>query len=272
MIPVTATFGLMLWTSSKALRFCSMPLFTVFKNLAVLGTTAYEWARFGVAVSRAELLSMALMLLGSALTGSGDMSATPEGLFWMMSNILLTVAYLAVMKELMPSDASSSAKALHNNSLTCALFLAVSAAAGDLEGFTRKLPDQSRAFQAGLLATGLLGTALNMSTFWALQVTNAGTYAFVGAINKIPLAILGHILFHTTVEAKGWAGVSTGLLAGIIYAAAKERKRQRAEAEDDAAQKLSLVANSKDRDARFTLQEEDEDGEENGGQRHSTRV
>lgn len=226
MTPVTLMFCAMLWTSGKALRFCSMPLFTVCKNLAVVGTTTYEYFRFGEKVSSGIVISLALMTGGSIIAGLGDISATPIGMVWLLSNVLLTIAYLAVLKERMPTDVSSASKTLHNNVLTLIIFLISSACAGELAPFCDKISQQSTAFKLGVLMTGVLGTAINMTTFWCMHVTNGATYAFVGACNKVPVALIGHFLFHSVITPLGWCGVTLGLGSGLTYALTKERERQ----------------------------------------------
>ena len=43
MAPVTLLFAAMLGSSSRALRHCSVPVVTIFKNIAVALATVYEW-------------------------------------------------------------------------------------------------------------------------------------------------------------------------------------------------------------------------------------
>jgi len=62
-------------------------------------------------------------------------------------------------------------------------------------------------------------------------VTSATTYSFVGASNKIPVAVLGHFFFSSGLTTIGWVGVFFGLVAGLGYAWSKEqldRRRRRA--------------------------------------------
>lgn len=232
MLPVTLLFCAMLWTSGKALRHCSMPLFTVCKNLAVVGTTSYEYFRFGQGLSGGVIASLALMTSGSVIAGYGDLTATAAGVLWLLANVAVTIAYLAVLKERMPADVSPPSKTLHNNILTLALFAAAAASTGELEPFCGKISAQPLPFKLGMLMTGVLGTAINMTTFWCMHVSSGATYAFVGASSKVPVALLGHWLFHSVITPLGWAGVALGLGAGLVYAMAKERERQQREHSD----------------------------------------
>mmetsp|Transcript_24377 Transcript_24377/g.75924 ORF Transcript_24377/g.75924 Transcript_24377/m.75924 type:complete len:404 (-) Transcript_24377:47-1258(-) len=226
MVPVAVLFCLMLWTSGKALRYCSMPFFTVLKNLGVVGITCYEYMRFHNPVSPAIAVSLALMILASLVAGAGDLTASPEGVLWMLTNVIVTVAYLAVLKECTPPNVSSSSKTLHNNVLTCVLFFLAALSSGQLQPFLDTLPRQPLVLQLGVLSTGVMGTAINMTTFWCMRVSSGAVYAFVGATNKIPIAVMGHWLFDSELTTSGWAGVVLGLGAGFLYAMGKERERR----------------------------------------------
>lgn len=226
MAPVTLLFCLMLWTSGKALRYVSMPIFTVFKNLAVVGTTTWEYFRFGSRVSVWIIFSLLLMVAGSVVAGAGDLTATREGFLWMLVNVVMTVAYVASLKELVPPDLPSSVKTLANNMLSLVVFVGVAATNGEIGAFWVALMAQSRLFKLALLCTGVIGTAINMSTFWCARVTSGATYAFVGASNKIPVALIGHFAFHSELTVGGWIGVTLGLGSGIIFAITKERERR----------------------------------------------
>lgn len=246
MAPVTLLFCLMLWTSGKALRFVSMPIFTVFKNLAVVGTTGWEYARYGSKVSGGIIFSLALMVSGSVVAGAGDLTASREGFFWMFVNVLCTVSYVASLKELVPPDLPSSAKTYANNLLSFGLFIGVALSNGEFWGFFSAIGQQTVAFKVALIFTGVIGTAINMSTFWCARVTSGATYAFVGASNKIPVAVIGHFAFHSALTVGGWLGVLLGLGSGFTFAITKERERRHAAAAKSDAERSALLEDSRD--------------------------
>ena len=67
----------------------------------------------------------------------------------------------------------------------------------------------------------LLGLLINVASFWCLSVTSGTTYSFVGASNKIPTAVLGHVFFASGLTVLGWVGIIFGLAAGLGYAVSK---------------------------------------------------
>lgn len=240
MLPVSLLFCLMLWTGGKALREVSMPVFTVFKNLCVPGISLWEWCRHGQRFSRGILASMALMVVGSTFAAAGDLTATLRGIAWLHVNTAITIAYMASLKEIIPPDINSAAKAMHNNILTLIIFLGTSASTGELWDFARALRRQETGFQLALVVTGVLGTAINVSTFWLMRVAAGSTYAFVGASNKVPIALIGHFAFHSALTVYGWVGVAFGLASGFLYAYCKDLQRRR-ELETSTDEKSQLM-------------------------------
>jgi GDP-mannose transporter len=60
--PVTFLFAAMLYTGALSLRFLSIPLFTVFKNLTIIAIAYGELFVFGSKVTTMMLASFALMV------------------------------------------------------------------------------------------------------------------------------------------------------------------------------------------------------------------
>ena len=106
----------MIYTSTKALRFLSIPVYTIFKNLTIILIAYGEVLWFGGSVSRMALLSFGLMVLSSIIAawadikhaleahGSGSSSAQQlatlnAGYIWMMVNCLSTAAYVLGMRK-----------------------------------------------------------------------------------------------------------------------------------------------------------------------------
>ena len=51
MLPITLLFAAMLWTSSKALRYCSVPVVTIFKNLSERYPDVHKYLARSIRVS-----------------------------------------------------------------------------------------------------------------------------------------------------------------------------------------------------------------------------
>ena len=77
----------------------------------------------------------------------------------------------------------------------------------------------------GLLLSGFTAFAISYGTAWCLRVTSATTYSMLGALNKLPVAFFGAILF---ADGSGtwvtYVSVAVGLAAGILYADGRNRQ------------------------------------------------
>ena len=107
----------MIYTSTKALRFLSIPVYTIFKNLTIILIAYGEVLWFGGSVSSMALLSFGLMVFSSVVaawadikhaleshgSASGATSAQLEtlnaGYLWMLMNCLSTAAYVLGMRK-----------------------------------------------------------------------------------------------------------------------------------------------------------------------------
>ena len=98
MLPITLLFVAMLSTSSKALRFCSVPVVTIFKNLSVVAITVYERVVYSDRSSVGVLLSLLCMIAGSLVAAAGDLQFSSVAYGWMLLNGGFTVCHLAAVR------------------------------------------------------------------------------------------------------------------------------------------------------------------------------
>jgi len=107
----------MIYTSTKALRYLSIPVYTIFKNLTIILIAYGEVLWFGGAVSSMALFSFGLMVLSSVIAawadikhaleshgtattaGAAEIATLNSGYIWMMVNCLSTAAYVLGMRK-----------------------------------------------------------------------------------------------------------------------------------------------------------------------------
>lgn len=114
--PISLLLIGMIYTSTKALRFLSIPVYTIFKNLTIILIAYGEVLWFGGSVSSIALLSFGLMVLSSLVAAWADIKHALEshgassqasteiatlnsGYLWMMANCLSTAAYVLGMRK-----------------------------------------------------------------------------------------------------------------------------------------------------------------------------
>jgi GDP-mannose transporter len=108
----------MIYTSTKALQFLSVPVYTIFKNLTIIVIAYGEVLWFGGRVSPMSLLSFGLMVLSSVVAAWADIQSALAGDFgtgdtttavatlnagyaWMGMNVFCSAAYVLGMRKAM---------------------------------------------------------------------------------------------------------------------------------------------------------------------------
>lgn len=107
----------MIYTSSKALQYLSIPVYTIFKNLTIILIAYGEVIWFGGSVTRIALFSFGLMVLSSVIaawadiqhalqshgassdTAAAKISTLNAGYVWMLVNCLSSASYVLGMRK-----------------------------------------------------------------------------------------------------------------------------------------------------------------------------
>ena len=113
--PISFLLVGMIYTSTKALQYLSVPVYTIFKNLTIIAIAYGEVFIWGGQVTRLAMMAFSLMVLSSvvaawadirsALTGdmgddSNDALATLNaGYFWMAMNVICTATYTLSLRK-----------------------------------------------------------------------------------------------------------------------------------------------------------------------------
>ena len=115
--PVSLSLIVMIYTSTKALQYLSIPVYTIFKNLTIILIAYGEVLWFGGSVTGMALFSFGLMVLSSVIAAWADIqhalqsfghasdeasariSTLNAGYMWMMLNCLCSAAYVLGMRK-----------------------------------------------------------------------------------------------------------------------------------------------------------------------------
>ena len=116
--PVSLLLIGMIYTSTKALQFLSIPVYTIFKNLTIILIAYGEVLWFGGSVTGMALFSFGLMVLSSIIAAWADIqhavqslgghastetnariSTLNAGYMWMLFNCFCSAAYVLGMRK-----------------------------------------------------------------------------------------------------------------------------------------------------------------------------
>ncbi|KAF2764272.1 GDP-mannose transporter 1 [Teratosphaeria nubilosa] len=243
--PITLLLIGMIYTSTKALQFLSIPVYTIFKNLTIILIAYGEVLWFGGTVTSMALLSFGLMVLSSVIAAwadiqhalssySGDastgeaaekISTLNAGYMWMMINCFCSATYvLGMRKRIKLTNFKDFDTMFYNNLLSvpvlllCSLFLENWSSANLLVNFP---PATRNSMIISMVISGLSSIFISYTSAWCVRVTSSTTYSMVGAINKLPIAISGLVFFDAPVTLASVSAIFVGFISGLVYAVAK---------------------------------------------------
>ncbi|PBP17047.1 UDP-galactose transporter [Diplocarpon rosae] len=247
--PISLLLVGMIYTSTKALQFLSVPVYTIFKNLTIIVIAYGEVLWFGGSVTASALFSFGLMVLSSvvaawadiqhALYGSAEiesaeaalaLSTLNAGYAWMGLNVFCTAAYVLSMRKVIKKmNFKDWDTMFYNNLLTIPVLFVCSFI---FENWTSvniemNFPLESRnSLILGMVYSGLATIFISYCSAWCIRVTSSTTYSMVGALNKLPIAISGLVFFAAPVTFGSVSAIIIGFVSGIVYAWAKVRQTQ----------------------------------------------
>lgn len=253
----------MIYTSTWALRYLSIPVYTIFKNLTIILIAYGEVLWFGGSVSSMALFSFGLMVLSSLIAAWADIRHALEshgkatgaaaaqlatlnaGYVWMMINCLSTASYVLYMRKRIKltnfKDFDSKLKSVpegeetnmviamfYNNVLTIPVLLVASFALEDwsVANLAKAFPpDHRNGIFAAMIFTGAASIFISYTSAWCVRATSSTTYSMVGALNKLPIAISGLVFFDAPVTIPSVSAIFVGFVSGLVYAVAKAREK-----------------------------------------------
>jgi GDP-mannose transporter len=232
-VPLNILFVLMLLTGFWSINLLSVPMSTIFKNSANVLVTVGDYLFYGRSSSPGIKLSLVLMLLGAVMAGRSDLEFNATGYALATLNCFITAAYVLYMpRAIKDSRLNAFGRVYYNNLLSIPLVVVVDAAVfGDMQNmllasepsFAGKGSLQLYLF---ILLSGCIGFFLSHTSFQCVQSTSPTTYSMVGALNKVPLAFLGIVVFHTQINEQGATFILVSLAAGVLFAYSKSVEQQ----------------------------------------------
>ncbi|KAK4941696.1 GDP-mannose transporter into the lumen of the Golgi [Elasticomyces elasticus] len=242
--PISLLLIGMIYTSTKALRFLSIPVYTIFKNLTIILIAYGEVLWFGGSVSSMALFSFGLMVCSSVIAawadithalasahgaaGTQELATLNAGYIWMLLNCLSTAAYvLGMRKRIKLTNFKDFDTMFYNNLLTIPILLAGSFITEDWSSLNlaKNFPPVARnAIIGAMIFTGLSSIFISYTSAWCVRATSSTTYSMVGALNKLPIAVSGLIFFDAPVTIPSVSAIFVGFVSGIVYALAKVRE------------------------------------------------
>ncbi|KAL8761870.1 MAG: hypothetical protein Q9184_002033 [Pyrenodesmia sp. 2 TL-2023] len=241
-----------IYTSTKALQFLSIPVYTIFKNLTIIIIAYGEVLWFGGSVTGMALFSFGLMVLSSVIAAWADVqhalqsyghsetessakvSTLNTGYMWMMFNCLCSAAFvLGMRKRIKLTNFKDFDTMFYNNVLSIPILVAASLFLEDWSSPNIEInfpPLQRTRIIMAMIFSGLSSVFISYTSAWCVRVTSSTTYSMVGALNKLPIALSGLIFFDAPITFPSVSAIAVGFVSGIVYAWAKVKQSSKPKA------------------------------------------
>ncbi|KAL1642023.1 GDP-mannose transporter into the lumen of the Golgi [Diplodia intermedia] len=245
-LPITILLIGMIYTSTKALKFLSIPVYTIFKNLTIILIAYGEVLWFGGSVTPMALMSFGLMVLSSIVAAWADIqhalasfggesseasekiSTLNSGYMWMLLNCICSATYvLGMRKRIKLTNFKDFDTMFYNNLLSIPILIASSLFVEDWSSanLEKNFPIENRtSIILSMIFSGLSTIFISYTSAWCVRVTSSTTYSMVGALNKLPIAVSGLVFFDAPVTFGSVSAIMIGFVSGIVYAVAKVRQ------------------------------------------------
>lgn len=241
-LPISFLLVIMIYTSSKALQYLAVPIYTIFKNLTIILIAYGEVLFFGGSVTSMELASFLLMVLSSVVATWGDqqalaakaaisltenVSAFNIGYVWMFTNCISSALFVLIMrKRIKVTNFKDFDTMFYNNILAMPILLISSFIIEDWSS-ANVATNLSQDSVTAMVISGLASVGISYCSGWCVRVTSSTTYSMVGALNKLPIALSGLIFFDAPRNFLSILSILIGFFSGIVYAVAKQKKMQK---------------------------------------------
>lgn len=232
----------MIYTSSKALQYLSIPVYTIFKNLTIILIAYGEVIWFGGKVTTMALSSFLLMVFSSVIAYYGDKGEVKTvddqfalylGYFWMFTNCFASAAFVLIMrKRIKLTNFKDFDTMYYNNLLSIPILLVFTFLFENwtAENLEKNFPADNRvATIVAMVLSGASSVGISYCSAWCVRVTSSTTYSMVGALNKLPIALSGLIFFNAAVNFWSVSSIFVGFVAGLVYAVAKQKQQKEAQ-------------------------------------------
>lgn len=216
--PVNLLFCAMLFTGMASLQFNNVPMVTVFKNITNILVAGGDKYFFGTSIELMVYFAFGIMLLGAIFAARYDLYVTAIGLFWMVMNCFATASYILYMKFATKNIKLSKFGMVFYNNVLCTVFLApVAYFRGEFHLFLNTPALHTTEYFVKNFWAGFVGFFLNFASLNCVQQTGPTTYAIVGSLNKIPITLLGWLMFEDVITAQTWFFITVSLFGGFLY-------------------------------------------------------
>lgn len=218
-------FLLYSYSNARALRFISLPAFTVVKSLAPLGVTTVERIAFGNFIPAGVYLSLGVSILANLCTfdsASAISQTSLLGYAWSVFNVTTHIFYVLSLRYCSGIYRATD-KAFIANLLSIPIALMFAVTNHELNTFTHEVSLLPISTRIPLVLSFALSAGCLVSVLSAFEAASSDALRYLAQTNKIAIVLLGAIIFRTKFTPQAWLGVALALVSGFLFVYTKSK-------------------------------------------------
>ncbi|BDA42559.1 UDP-N-acetylglucosamine/UDP-glucose/GDP-mannose transporter [Coccomyxa sp. Obi] len=219
-LPLTVFWWLYVVSGVTALRYLTVPMFSVFRRSTTLLVVAGEWLLLSKAPTPRGLFSIVLMVTGAVIAGATDLTYSLPGYVYVAICAVSTAVYLLLIRVLKDrTGLSQSALLFYNNVLALPVMTSfMLTTTNELRDVALYPQIHDISFQIFLFLSASQAFLLNLCIFWCTTVNSPLATTVTGQMKDILTTGLGMFIFgDVKFEPRNVVGVVIGLAGGIFY-------------------------------------------------------
>jgi GDP-mannose transporter len=226
-LPLNVCFVLMLVTSQLSLGLISVAMVTVFKNFTTITITLGDRIFFDNPISLPIAGSLGVMALGSVVAGYNDLEFRMDGYTYLLLNCAFQTTYTLYLNKLMKTlNLGKWSMVYYNNIIAIPLLIPCVLYFREFDTVLDSPAWSMPSFWLLLCVNGSCSVGISLCSFWAMGLTSPTTTSMVGSFNKIPLTIVGSLIFRTPFTLMGKLSTMVSLGGALLYTWAKSWQRR----------------------------------------------
>lgn len=223
MLPPSALFLLYQFSYARALRFISLPAYTVVKSSAPLAVTLVESALFREPLAPGVCLAIAVSAAANILTFDTSTSRVSlRGYAWALFHVAAHICYVLSLRRC-EERYRATEKAYTANLLSIPFALPLAVLNLETATFVPQVETLPSSMLLPLAASFGLSAGCAVSVLAAYEAASSDALRYLALFNKFAVVALGAYLFSSDLSLAGWVGVGLSLVSGYILVYSKTK-------------------------------------------------
>eukprot|EP00455_Lapot_gusevi_P007560 TRINITY_DN13219_c0_g2_i5.p1 TRINITY_DN13219_c0_g2~~TRINITY_DN13219_c0_g2_i5.p1 ORF type:complete len:335 (-),score=72.35 TRINITY_DN13219_c0_g2_i5:192-1196(-) len=229
-LPLTIVFILMIMFNNLCLKYVEVTFYQVARSLTIIFNIVFSFFLFNETTSRRCMMACFVVIIGYILGVDGEINFSMTGVvFGVLSSAFLSLYSILVKKYLREIlNDNSWLLMYYNNMSTMYLMPLMFVPFGEVGPVVQSQQLYTWPAFFLLLFAGVVGTLINIATFFQIQYTTALTHNVSGTAKACVQSILAWIIFRNPLSAKAVFGLVLSIFGSFWYAVIRHEEAEAA--------------------------------------------